>query len=379
MAKVSTPKVVLKTFAGRIVYKMRSGDFSKKIIDWYLTHQRDLPWRKGKSPYRIWLSEIILQQTRVAQGLPYYYRFIKEFPNVDALAKAPQQKVLRAWQGLGYYSRARNLHACAKKISNTRGGAFPNTYDDLIGLPGVGPYTAAAIASMAFDEPKALADGNVYRVLARIFGIENDIASSGGRQVFMSKANELIDQTRPGIFNQAVMEFGALCCTPKKPACDSCIFSTQCFARKHEMINNLPFKSKRPKIRQRYFNYFVFLSGKKIAMRKRTEKDIWNGLFDFYLYEGAKNRKLEQMAKQSKVLAGLLKGMKCESKAKIIKHVLTHQTIYARFFVCEARLPFAGNAVFKGSGLNFYSFKKVAQLPKPALITRFLNEMGILE
>lgn len=355
---------------------MSSGDFSKKIIAWYQDHHRELPWRKKSNPYHIWLSEIILQQTRVAQGLPYYHAFVKNFPNIAALAKAPQQKILRAWQGLGYYSRARNLHACAKVVAGKHGGKFPNTYEELLELPGIGSYTAAAIASIAYNQPIAVVDGNVYRVLSRVFGMEYDISTGNGKKKFNTKAQAILNIKNPGIHNQAVMEFGALCCTPKNPHCSDCIFSNACFAKKHEMVDRLPFKSKKVKVRNRYFTYFVFKKGNTLAMQKRTKKDIWSGLYDFYLVEGT--RKTSGL-KEMNGFWPSIKGAKIIEECKPIKHVLTHQHIFARFVVVALDKGFSNKNFPQNSKLKFYTPRKIAILPKPALITRFLKGMAILE
>jgi len=270
---------------------MRKDFFSAIIIDWYQDNHRKLHWRETVDPYKIWLSEVILQQTRVAQGLPYYERFIISFPTVFDLAVAPSQKVLRLWQGLGYYSRARNLHRCAKQVVEKFNGHFPNSFNELTKLPGVGDYTAAAIASIAFREPVAVVDGNVYRVLARVFGIEKDIASGEGKKYFFSLANKLIDKTRPDLFNQALMEFGALHCLPKNPKCGECIFSKSCNANQRNLQAVLPVKSKKLKIKTRYFYYFILINKNKVLLKRRTEKDIWQGLNDFYLIETTRSQK----------------------------------------------------------------------------------------
>src|SRR5690606_27237509 len=241
--------------------------FSKKIVEWYHENHRKLPWRDTRDPYRIWLSEVILQQTRVAQGLPYYHRFISHYPTVYALASAPEEEVLRHWQGLGYYTRARNLIRCAKVVVSQHGGSFPSSYEELKSLPGIGDYTAAAIASIAFDEPVAVLDGNVFRVLSRYFGAWNDIAQPSSRKVFADLASMLVPNEYPGIYNQAVMEFGALCCLPKAPQCAECILAPGCYAREHRAQALLPVRNVRKKARKRYFYYFVFMNGSRIAMR----------------------------------------------------------------------------------------------------------------
>src|SRR5690349_7153792 len=225
--------------------------FSEKVVKWYEKNKRDLPWRETRDPYKIWLSEIILQQTRVSQGMPYYLRFIEKFPTVAALASASEQEVLRLWQGLGYYTRARNLHKCAKKVATDYKSVFPYSFDELKKLPGIGDYTAAAIASIAYQEPVAVVDGNVFRVLSRVFGIETEINSPKGKKDFTQLANELISKKHPEKHNQAMMEFGALYCTPKNPSCTDCVFSSQCFAFKKNLQLVLPVKTKNKAARKR--------------------------------------------------------------------------------------------------------------------------------
>ena len=349
---------------------MKKEFFSERIIDWYQTNHRDLPWRKTRDPYKIWLSEIILQQTRVAQGLPYYNEFVKTFPTVFDLAKAPEQKVLRLWQGLGYYSRARNLHRCAKEIVKNYKGEFPNSFEELKKLHGIGPYTAAAIASIAFRESVAVVDGNVFRVLARVFGIDKDIASEEGKKYFFSLANELIDKKQPDLFNQAVMEFGALYCLPKNPKCNECIFSKNCEANQKDLQTVLPVKSKKLKVRTRYFNYFVIHSKNGILMHERNGKDIWRGLYDFYLIETSRNKKVDSLMSEDKFL----------SKATIIResevyrHILSHQKLKVKFINIEKSFSKKDETDAKNLGLRKFTVKEIAKLPKPILIARFLKE-----
>jgi A/G-specific adenine glycosylase len=345
---------------------MNNKAFSKKIIQWYEENKRSLPWRETSDPYKIWLSEIILQQTRVAQGLPYYERFVKTFPTVFSLAKAPEQQVLRLWQGLGYYSRARNLHTCAKNVVSNFGGKFPALYKELTKLKGVGPYTAAAIASIAFKECIAVVDGNVFRVLSRIFGIDKDIASQEGKKIFVEKANELIPKEQPDLFNQAMMEFGALHCLPQNPKCDTCIFAKACEANQNGLQKVLPVKSKKLKARNRYFYYFVIHHQNKILMNKRGGKDIWQGLYDFYLIEAKRSKKIEGLMNDDK----LLKGSTKVSESKIYKHILSHQKLMVRFVEVEwqsSKLP--------SVELKWFTKKEVAALPKPILIAKYLAEV----
>jgi A/G-specific adenine glycosylase len=258
--------------------------FSATIMAWYAEHQRELPWRQTKDPYAIWLSEIILQQTRVAQGLPYYERLLATFPAVRDLAEAPESTLLRLWQGLGYYSRARNLQKAAQKVMRDFEGVFPQTYDEIIQLPGVGPYTAAAIASFAFKEAKAVVDGNVFRVLSRMFAVETDIASSTARGVFTSLAQSLIPTQDPAGFNQAIMEFGALQCTPA-PDCSICPLRVSCAAFSKKRVAELPLKSKKTKVKEIEMNYLVIEQKGQLLVRERAEKGIWRGLWEFYLLE----------------------------------------------------------------------------------------------
>ena len=258
-------------------------EFSKTLISWYLKNKRDLPWRNTIDPYKIWLSEIMLQQTRVAQGMPYYFKFIDTFPSVKNLADATEEDVLKLWQGLGYYSRARNLHATAKYISYELNGVFPNNYKDLKKLKGVGDYTASAIASICYKEPKAVLDGNVFRLLSRIYGIDLAINSSEGIKFFTNLSQELIDVKAPDTHNQAIMDFGAINCSPKKPLCESCVFSLGCIAYNSKLVSNLPVKIKKGVIKKRFFNYIIPLENSKYTiLNKRLEKGIWAIFICFY-------------------------------------------------------------------------------------------------
>ena len=270
--------------------------FSNVLIQWYLQNKRNLPWRDTTNPYPIWLSEIILQQTRVAQGTPYFHSFTKAFPTINDLAVANEQEVLKLWQGLGYYSRARNLHKTAQYIANDLEGIFPKNYSGLLQLKGVGEYTAAAIASFAYNEPVAVVDGNVFRVLSRYFAIETDISTSNAKKEFATLAHELLPKDNPAIFNQAMMEFGALQCVPKNPDCEGCIFNSSCAAFQKNMVNRLPVKSKKLKVSHRYFNYIV--TKDKIGntkIQQRTSKGIWYNLYEFPLIETNQEEGFEAM------------------------------------------------------------------------------------
>jgi A/G-specific adenine glycosylase len=343
--------------------------FSEKVAEWYDLNKRDLPWRATKDPYKIWLSEIILQQTRVAQGLPYYEKFISKFPDVRRLAAASEQEVLRLWQGLGYYTRARNLHKCARSVVSHFTGVFPKSYDELLTLPGIGEYTAAAIASFSNNERVAVVDGNVFRVISRVFGIDEEINSPAGRKTFSKIANDLITYAQPAKHNQAMMEFGALWCTPKSPRCTECVLLKGCAAAQNNIQHLLPVKAKSKKPKKRYFYYVVIKKGQSLMMRKRQGKDIWHGLFDFYLVEKDRNTRAQLVLEEVPGLKKKLHGSKV-AISKLYRHVLSHQTIDARFITTTTdTVP-----VLNEPELKLYSKKKIADLPKPVLITRFLDD-----
>lgn len=260
--------------------------FGQKLIRWYLENKRDLPWRKSTDPYFIWLSEVILQQTRVAQGLPYYEKFVANFPTVFDLAQADEQQVLKIWQGLGYYSRARNLHHTAQFVVENLDGKFPSNYNELIKLKGIGSYTAAAIASFSDNEDVAVVDGNVYRVLSRYFGIETDITSTQAKKEFQSLADSVLERGNSAVYNQAIMEFGALQCVPKSPNCSKCVLSDSCYALEKNKVEQLPVKTKKTKVTKRYLNYLVFLDlQNKTLINKRAQNGIWKNLYEFELVE----------------------------------------------------------------------------------------------
>ena len=315
--------------------------FSDKLIRWYGNHKRDLPWRNTKNAYLIWLSEIILQQTRVDQGMAYYLKFSTEFPTIKDLARADNEKIMKLWQGLGYYSRARNLHSTAQLVTERYKGKFPATYEDIIGLKGIGSYTAAAIASFAYDLPHAVVDGNVYRVLSRVFGISTPIDSTNGKKEFNLLANEVIDKNKPALHNQAIMEFGALQCKPLSPDCSVCVLQTMCVAFANKQVNELPVKEKKTKVRDRYFNYIVVHSKGKTIIKKRLEKDIWINLYDFPLIEtpGELNEESFLKSKEWKAFIGTV-PYTVTAVSSYYKHILSHQKIYARFWeiTCEITL-----------------------------------------
>ena len=309
---------------------MDSSTFISCLYGWYHKNQRVLPWRETQNPYYIWLSEIIMQQTKIAQGLPYYNTFVEKFPTVSELANVTEDMVLATWQGLGYYSRARNLHHAAKYILSHHLGVFPEKYEEVISLKGVGEYTAAAIMSFAYNMPYAAIDGNVYRVLSRIFGITEAIDTSQGKKTFEKLAQELLDKKEPRIFNNAMMDFGALQCTPKQADCPVCPFVDVCVACSSGLVSQLPIKKNKVKVRERYFYYFDIRFEDFLFLKKRAENDIWQGLFDLLLFE--KNEKLEDSIilrefEDFLIRENLLINGICVQKVYRVTHILTHQKI----------------------------------------------------
>lgn len=345
--------------------------FSKILINWYLHHKRDMPWRKTRDPYKIWLSEIILQQTRVAQGLPYYLAFTEAFSTVQDLAAASEEKVLKLWQGLGYYSRGRNLHTSAKMIVEEFNGIFPSTYNDIIKLKGVGDYTASAIASISFNEPTAVVDGNVYRVLSRVYGIDTPINSTSGIKEFKALAQELIDKKHPADFNQAIMEFGAIQCKPQNPYCLHCIFNDRCVALQKNNIRELPVKIKKTKIKHRYLNYIVFQSqDNKTFIRQRTGKGIWQGLYEFPFIETEKTLKeLDKKQLQENGLDNIKSNPLTINNItryneKLIVHKLSHQHLHTTFWIIDTT-SIPEDAI---------SFNDLKEFPIPVLIANFIKQ-----
>ncbi len=342
--------------------------FSNILTHWYLQNKRDLPWRNTTNPYYIWLSEIILQQTRVDQGLPYYLKFVEKFPTVQDLAKANEQHVLKLWQGLGYYSRARNLHFSSQYIVDDLKGVFPNTYTEILKLKGVGDYTASAIASICFNEPTAVVDGNVYRTLARYFGIATPINSTKGIKEFKALAQELINSKDPALHNQAIMEFGARMCKPQKPKCDTCPLNESCVALQKKKVKDLPIKEKKIKVRKRFFNYLVVISSdNKTILNQRIGKGIWQGLYEFPLIES--EGKLEaktvlnhpffdELFQKNKLV---LKRFNADVKA----HKLSHQHLYTTFWIVNL-----DENLSKG-----IEWKMVESFPVPILIHKFVEEL----
>ncbi|TGD78280.1 A/G-specific adenine glycosylase [Hymenobacter wooponensis] len=347
--------------------------FAQRLLDWYPRHRRDLPWRNTRDPYAIWLSEVILQQTRVKQGLPYYLDFITSYPTVQELAAAPQDEVLRHWQGLGYYSRARNMHHTAQQVAGEYNGQFPGSYVELLKLRGVGQYTAAAIASFAYDEQVAVLDGNVFRVLARVFGVTQDIAAPASRKIFQQLADKLIPADQPAEFNQAIMEFGAIQCTPAKPDCLFCPLQTECYAFQHGLVQELPVKSKAKAARTRYFHYLVLRHNDTLYMKKRGPKDIWEGLYDFALQEtDSAELPAASIVDAIEGLGGRLAINLAEEPTTAMRHILSHQKVEARFhpvWLSEPLVPEAAVA----AGLVAYNALDIERLPKPVIITNYIS------
>ncbi len=347
--------------------------FTRLLLTWHRQeNNRQMPWKGETDPYKIWLSEIILQQTRVDQGVEYYHRFIQKFPDIRQLAKANDKLIFKLWEGLGYYSRCRNLISTARFISEELGGRFPNTFDDIRQLRGVGPYTAAAISSFAFNLPYAVIDGNVSRVLSRVFGIEKPIDSTEGKKIIASLAGELLDKNEPGVYNQAIMDFGAVVCKPAAPLCSACVFKKICLAFRNDHVKKLPLKSKRILIKERWFYYFVLSQGNRLVIQQRTANDIWNQLYEFPLIEGHETKSIETILNEAAKL-GWLKNRKHDviNISSVYKQQLSHQLINARFI----KIKLNGKANLNGDRLLVTS-TQLTKFPFPRLINKYLNGTG---
>ena len=342
-------------------------NFNSKLTYWYSTHKRDLPWRSTKDPYRIWLSEIILQQTQIKQGLPYYIKFVTHYPTVFDLAQATEDMVLKDWQGLGYYSRARNLHKTAQYIAEELNGVFPKNYKELLKLRGVGDYTASAIASICYEEKTAVVDGNVYRVLSRFFGIETPINSTQGTKQFKARATSLLPQKNIGDYNQAIMEFGARQCKPKSPDCLKCPLANDCVAHNTGQIQLFPVKLKKLKVTKKYFNFLVVNSkNHKTILEKRTTKGIWQNLYQFPLIETSKTELDKNFIENldHKILKKIsIKSIELFNKKDII-HRLSHQELYIKFWILHT----SDNLKL---GIDW---SKVSKRAVPIVIDRFIRE-----
>jgi len=302
------------------------------LLRWYDENRRDLPWRHCPTPYQVWISEVILQQTRVSQGYEYYLRFVERWPTVSDLAAANEEEVLKLWQGLGYYSRARNLHRCAQQVVEQHGGEFPADYEKLKKLQGIGDYTAAAIASIAFGQPHAVVDGNVYRVLSRLYDIDTPININEGQQLFARLADDLLNRDQPSLHNQALMEFGALHCTPKNPNCLLCPLQSQCLAFAHQTVMQRPVKLQKTKVTTRYFNYLVFRVGDSLYLHRRSGNDIWKNLYDFPCIESQEPMSVEEVLATDVFLQFIdNQPFEVTKASPVFTHKLTHRTILAHF------------------------------------------------
>ena len=325
--------------------------FADTLVSWYEDHKRDLPWRGETDPYKIWVSEIILQQTRVQQGWDYYLRFIDNFPNVNALAEADEERVLKVWQGLGYYSRARNMHAAAREIMTVHHGQFPKEYDKILSLKGIGKYTAAAIASIAFHLPYPAVDGNVIRIVSRIFGVCDDVTQPAVVKRITTICETQIDSDQPGVFNQAAMDFGAMQCVPRNPDCDGCPFLSSCYAHKNNLVDVLPVKKRKSELKHRYFHYTVYLSDNQTIIEKRTGSDIWKNMYQFPLSEG---------------------NSEASSKKPFFstRETLSHQVIHAAFYVRNVKkLPkLTENQLV-------VCYDDIEKYPMPKIMSEFLNRV----
>jgi A/G-specific adenine glycosylase len=347
--------------------------FARLLLKWNATENlREMPWKGEKNPYLIWLSEIIMQQTRVEQGLPFFERFKKKYPTVKQLAKAPEDEVMRLWQGLGYYSRARNLHETAKHIVQNLGGQFPSSFEELKKLKGVGDYTAAAIASFAYGEKRAAVDGNVIRVLSRVFGIATPFDTTSGKKEFAQLAQQLISDSDPALFNQAIMDFGALVCSPKKPGCDACIFNAGCVAFAQQLTTELPVREKKTQVKTRHFNYLVISNSNEIIVSKRTSNDIWKNLYELPLVETTKP--LIKLSFQTISETMGTENFEIESVSEEIKHLLTHRVIRTRFTKIQVKnlseLKIKNGLAVKLKDLHKFAFPKVIHL--------HLTQIGLL-
>ena len=339
------------------------------LFSWYHEHKRDLPWRATRNPYKIWISEVILQQTRVAQGYDYFVRFIERFPTVEALAEAPEDEVMRMWQGLGYYSRARNLHAAAKQVVAM--GSFPTTYEAIRSLKGVGDYTAAAVASFAFDVPRAAVDGNVCRVWSRVFGIYSPIDSVQGKRLITDIAQTLLPEAHAALYNQAVMEFGALQCVPRNPHCSECPLAHKCMALATGMVEELPMKSHKTKVTPRYMHYLYIHNTEGLLLHKRTANDIWQNLYELPLIETSESIDVDTLLQHAdfQVWHSLIPYYIYRGHVGGIKHVLSHRVLHATFYAVEVQghLP-------QPEGYVYVPFAALDDYALPRLIERYLAE-----
>lgn len=343
-------------------------NFARAILNWYMVNKRDLPWRNSNDPYSVWLSEIILQQTRITQGLPYYLKFINKYPTINSLAKANENDILILWQGLGYYSRARNLLKTAKFIVDERNGKFPRTYIELIKLKGIGEYTASAISSICFNERRAVLDGNVYRVIARFYGIDVPVNNHLGKKFYMDYAQKLAPKKSCGDYNQGIMDFGSLICKPKAPLCDKCMLAKDCIASKMKNVNYFPVRLKKNAPKIIHFNYLVLLDSDHMICMDRIKNGIWKNLFQFPMIESKKELNKKQVL-SNEIFKSIVPISNSDIRlfnSRPIIHKLSHKTIYAKFWI----LP------VDGSNSNSIKFSDVNKYPVPRLIEKFLDKFN---
>ena len=348
--------------------------FTVTLLRWNADeNMREMPWKGEKDPYKIWVSEIILQQTRVKQGTDYYNRFIQHFPDIKSLATAPEKKIYKLWEGLGYYTRCRNLMETAKFIYHNLSGKFPEKYEEILLLKGIGNYTASALASFAFNQPYAVLDGNVFRVLSRYFGIELSINTSEGKRFYRELSQLLLDKKYPAEYNQAIMDFGAIICKPSLPLCAECILRTKCFALKNNKVGELPVITKVKKQKERFFNYIIVEYKNQFYVRKRTEKDIWQNLYEFILIETKSTSKEEDVLAHEKLIP-FFKKVKFEIKyiSKVSSQKLTHQIIHGRFFHLTISKPLNDNEKY-----FLASEDEIKLLPFPKLITSYFTDKNV--
>ena len=347
----------------------KKGQFANLLLLWNKRQNtREMPWKGEKDPYKIWISEIILQQTRVEQGLSYYHRFVEAFPTIDDLAKAPETKVFKLWEGLGYYTRCRNLISTARYVAGELRGKFPSAYEHIKALKGIGPYTAAAISSFAFKLPYAVVDGNVFRVLSRVFGINKPIDSTEGKKYFTELVNEILDKKNPGVYNQAIMDFGATICKPS-PLCYECVFNKVCFAFLHNKVNQLPVKDKKLSIKKRWFYYLVIEHDNKIAIQQRTSKDIWQQLYEFPMVETTEEQISKTVLKLAEKLNHLEKdNYKVMFISSLFKQQLTHQLISGQFIRVKLKARLNLN-----KDLRWVTKKQLDKFAFPNFINQYLK------
>ena len=344
--------------------------FSSTLLKWYDVHKRTLPWRGIQDPYKIWLSEIILQQTQIAQGREYYLHFIDRFPTVDMLAKASEDEVMKMWEGMGYYSRARNLHTAAKEIA--RQGRFPRNYEDVRALKGVGDYTAAAICSIAYNDPIATLDGNAYRVLGRIYCVELPFDSKEGKSFYKELANSLLDKQRAGEFNQAIMDFGATQCTPKTPRCQECPFADKCGAHTAHQEYNFPVRAKKTEVKERFLNYFFIVWNNQILIHKRNNKDIWRSLYEPYLVEDEKQCSIQDL--QDAWLQNIITGGNILTEhAQDVRHMLTHRILRTNFY--SIHLKYKPQEM--PADYSFHPLEELTTIAFPTLIKKALGKINL--